>query len=317
MDITYSYKYLDLFVVLFGLVFIIFFVSKRFARQRTMRFGNFEVLEKIYHPKRFQIAFIPLILRLVVIVLIVLAISDLQIVQQGFVSNTDFVLAIDTSSSMLTPDYEPDRLALAKKTTIEWLAKLKDTRIGVVTFAGNAYTQTKPIDDLELVSGIVDRISLDQPAGTAIGEALITSSSILHGTDRNKTIILITDGRNNIGVNISDALRSVKNEKIKIIAIGIGSNENEDVTVPTELIGLNATAADVSGLDEDTLRYLANETGGKYFPIHDAQSFKAAFDSGVETKNVTQEVKTYLLIAACIVLLFEWAFEITKYRPIP
>jgi len=317
MDVNFSYKYVDIFIILVGVVLIIYFLSKRFMRERTLRFGNFEVLEKVYHPTHMQIAFIPILLRILALTLIILSISDLELVSEGYIANTDFVLAIDTSSSMLTPDYEPNRLALAKKSSMDWIKKLRETRLGVVTFAGRAYTQIEPTTDLEEVQRVIEGIALDQPAGTAIGDALITSSSLLHSSERNKTIILITDGRNNIGVNVTEGLRSLKKEKIRIIAIGIGGTEEGEVTVPAELVGKNATAAEFPGLDEKTLKYLANETDGKYFQIYDADSFKRAFESGVETQKVSKEVTTYLLMAACVVLILEWAFEITKYRPLP
>lgn len=318
MDVTYSYKYADLLIVLIGLVLIIYFISKRFVRQRTMRFGNFEVLEKVYRQPPLNIAsLIPLMLRILGITLIVMALSDIELVEEGYLTNTDYVLAIDTSSSMLTPDYEPNRLALAKQSTIDWITKLRNTRIGVVTFAGRPYTQIEPTTDLEAVIKVIDRLTLDQPAGTAIGDALITSSSMLRGLDRNKTIILITDGRNNIGVNVTEGLRSLKKDNIKIIALGIGASRGETVSIPAELAGMNATAAEAPDLDEATLKFLANETGGKYFQIHDPNSFKTAFESGVETQKITKPVQEYLLLAACAVFLLEWAFEITRIRPIP
>ena len=318
MDISWNpYKYADVFIILVGLVFILYFLSKRFTRERMLRFANFEVLEKIYHPGRLQTAFIPMLLRIVALALIILSISDLQLVSEGFVANTDFVLAIDTSSSMLTPDMAPNRLALAKSSSIDWIKKLQQTRIGVVTFAGRAYTQIEPTTDLGQVTKTIEGLGLDQPAGTAIGDALVASSSLLRNAERNKTIILITDGRNNIGVNVSEGLKSLKKEKIKIIAIGIGGNQEAEMTVPAELVGKNATAAEFPGLDEKTLKYLVNETDGKYFQITNAESFKAAFESGVETQKVPTQYNTYLLFAACAVLLLEWAFEITKYRPLP
>jgi Ca-activated chloride channel family protein len=318
MDVNYSYKYVDLLIVLVGLVLVIYFLSKRFVRQRMMRFGNFEVLEKVYHPPAVNIAsLIPLVLRVLAITLIILALSDIELVEDGYLTNTDYVLAIDTSSSMLTPDYEPNRLALAKQSSIDWITKLRETRIGVVTFAGRPYTQIEPTTNLESVVKTIDRITLDQPAGTAIGDALITSSSLLRGLERNKTIILITDGQNNIGVNISDSLRSLKKDNIKIIALGIGASKGEVIAIPEELSGMNVTAAQSPDLDEETLKYLANETGGAYFQIHDPNSFKTAFESGVESQKVTKEVQTYLLFAVCALLLLEWAFEITRIRPIP
>lgn len=318
MELIYSYKYLDLYIILLGAVLIIYFLSKRSARQRMMRFGNFEVLEKVYNPPRFQItSLIPLFLRITAITLVILAASDIRVMEEGYVTNTDFVLTIDTSSSMLTPDFEPNRLAVAKQSSIDWINKLRETRIGVVTFAGRPYTRIEPTTDLTAVKSVIENIGLDQPAGTAIGDALITSSSLLHSSDRNKTIILITDGRNNIGVNMTEGLRSLKRENIKIIVLGIGGSDNNQINIPPELSGFNVTAPEAPDLDEETLKYLANETGGKYFRITDPNSFKKAFESGVEVQKMPKDVREYILLAAVGILILEWGFEITRFRPLP
>jgi len=218
---------------------------------------------------------------------------------------------------MLTPDYEPNRLELAKNSAIDWIRRLKDTRVGVVTFSGRSYTKIEPTTDLERVENIIRGISLEHPAGTAIGESLITASSLLHGSDRNKTIILITDGRNNIGVDINESLKLLKEEGIRIIAIGIGSKKKGSIRVPAELVGKNATASEFPELDEETLLYIANETNGEYFYIEDPESFRRAFESGVKLRRVTKNINDYLLLAACAILMIEWAFDITKYRVLP
>ena len=212
MDIVYSYKYINFLVLLLGLVIIIYFISKRFAKQRLLKFGNFEVLEKVTEKGIIPGDIIPLIFRILMVILIVMALSEVELTQEVYLAKTDFVLAIDTSSSMLTPDYKPNRLELAKKTVIEWLSKLKNTRVGVVTFAGRSYLKTEPTSNLEKVREIIEKITSEKPAGTAIGEALITSSSLLQGSERNKTVILITDGRNNIGVSINESLKSLKKD---------------------------------------------------------------------------------------------------------
>ncbi len=317
MEVTFSYKYMNLLILLIGLVIILYFISKRFTRERMLKFGNFEVLEKISQPGKIPIDFLSLLMRILTISLIVIAISNVEIAREEFISNTDFVLAVDTSSSMLTPDYEPNRLELAKNSAIDWIRRLKDTRVGVVTFSGRSYTKIEPTTDLERVENIIRGISLEHPAGTAIGESLITASSLLHGSDRNKTIILITDGRNNIGVDINESLKLLKEEGIRIIAIGIGSKKKGSIRVPAELVGKNATASEFPELDEETLLYIANETNGEYFYIEDPESFRRAFESGVKLRRVTKNINDYLLLAACAILMIEWAFDITKYRVLP
>lgn len=319
MDWEINYRYINLLILLIGLVILIYFLSKRFAIKRVITFGNFEVLEKAMGGKPvIQIGLITLFLRILALTCIVIAISDIKMVREEYVSTTDFILAIDTSSSMLTPDYEPNRLELAKKSSIEWLRKLKNTRVGVVTFAGKSYMKIEPTTDLERVENIISRLSFERPAGTAIGEALITSSALLkEESGRNKTIILITDGRNNIGVNITESLKPLKSTNISIYAIGIGGKGEKPITVPPELMGKNATETGFPELDEETLKFLVNETNGKYFYIDDPESFKEALESGVEYQKVTKSLTFYVLLAVCVILLIEWAIDVTKYRPLP
>lgn len=319
MEIAISYKYADVLFVLIGLIIIIYFISKRFARKRTLKFGNFEILEKISQQSGiFSISIIPLFLRITAIALLIFAISDVEIMQEEYISNTDFVLAIDTSSSMLTPDYTPNRLELAKDSAINWIRKLKNTKVGVVTFAGRAYMKTEPVSAMAKVENIINDISFEYPAGTAMGEALITSSSLLQGLDRNKTIIIITDGRNNVGVSINESLRSIKENNIAVYSIGIGTKGKMDAKIPTELIGKNVTASEFPDLDEETLKYLSNETYGSYFYIEDPESFNKAFEAvGGKYMKVGTKPTNYLILAACSLLLIEWLFEITKYRPLP
>jgi Ca-activated chloride channel family protein len=317
MDLVFSYKYINLLLLLLGSIIIIYFLSKRFAKKRTLRFGNFEVLEKVTERGFLPGALLPLVFRILAITLIVMALSEVEFTQEEYVAKTDFVLAIDTSSSMLTPDYEPNRLELAKKSAIEWVGKLKNTKVGIVTFAGRSYLKIEPTSNLGKVKDILEKISFEKPAGTAIGEALITGSALLQGSERNKTIILITDGRNNVGVSINESLKPLKTEGIKVHAIGIGSKENKSIFIPEELKEKNVTATGFPELDEETLKFLANETDGKYVYIDDSETFRKAFESEVEFKKTSISVFSYLLLFACVILLADWFLEITRYRPLP
>lgn len=320
-QIEYSTEYVNLMVLLVGIVIITFFLSKRFARKRILLFGNYETLEKVMGEPLIPRGLLPLILRLMVMILIVAALSHITMTKEGYTSKTDFVLAIDISESMQTEDYEPTRLEFVKRETVEWLSKLGNVRVGLVTFSGKAYMKSEPTDDMEVLRMRIEDITNEPPAGTAIGDAIILSSGLMNGIrergKRNKTIILITDGRNNVGINITDALNSLNYSDIRINAIGIGSREEHVSEIPSHLLDKNATATRFPELDDGTLRYLANKTNGKYFIIDDENALGDAFRSGLEVREISEEVTKYILFALCIILLLEWSVEITKYRPIP
>jgi len=320
MRVEFSYQYINLLLIILGLIVIIFMISKKIVRKRILTFGNFEVLEKVTGKKILPLDIIPLILRILALILIVISISNPKIIYERYVSNTNFVIAIDTSSSMLTPDFFPNRLEVAKDVCLEFIKQLKNTKIGIVTFSGKAYVKTELTDDISKLNFIISDITLESPGGTAIGEALITSSSLFSDIHiaKNKTIILITDGRNNMGISVNESLMPLKMNGIKVFTIGIGKNVTiENVTMPEKLGKKNATVAIFPTLDEETLTYISNQTGGKYFRVEDTSSFEDAMRATLEKKRITKNPTLYLLMATCILLLLEWSLEITKYRILP
>ncbi len=316
-QLEFSLEYINLMTLLLGLVVILYLLSKKYARQRILRFGNFEILEKVAGKKLITSSLIPLFLRIIAVILTVLLISDLVIVDEGYVAKTDFVLAIDTSSSMLTPDYEPNRIEFVKKTASEFINRLDNTQVGVITFSGKAHVKLKPTLDMQEVNRILQEIDFESPAGTAIGDAIVVSESIFDESERNRSIILITDGRNNIGRNITEALESINESNITIYPIGIGSKVETETPVPYELAGLNATATKFPNIDENMLELLANSTNGKYFIIDDEDSFKNAFETGLDFTEVRRKQDKKIVLLLCIILLIDWGLEITKFRVIP
>jgi len=316
-QIEISFRYINLLILLLGLVIILYILSKKYARKRILKFGNFEVLEKVAGKKLFPRDLIPLFLRILAIVLIILVISDLVLVREEYVARTDFILAIDTSASMLTSDYEPNRIEFVKRTAIDFISKLKNTKVGVITFSGKAHARLKPTSDMHEVERTLRKIQFESPAGTAIGDAIVVSESLFDESERNRSIILVTDGRNNIGRNITEALKALNESNTRIYPIGIGSKVEEEITIPSGLEGLNATPAKFPNLDEDMLGLLANKTDGKYFIIDDEDSFKSAFETGLDFKEVSTEPTLYLMLILCIILLIDWGLEITKFRALP
>lgn len=316
MKLIFSYEYMNLLLILVGLVIVLFILAKKYSKKRVMLFGNYETLQKTMGRKIFSVSIIPLALRILAFVLIVIAISDPRLVYGQYISNTDFVLAIDTSSSMLTPDFNPNRLEAAKKVYLNWIDDIQKTNIGIVTFAGKAYVKTPLIDDQNELKRIISHISMESPAGTAIGDALITSTSLLHSSERNRTIILTTDGIDNMGIGINESLKTLKENGISVIVIGIGTKK-ENVTVFDNRTNSNTTVAKFPELDEKSLKMIAAETGGQYFVVSNETALSDALKSGIKYKEAVISPTLYILLLVCFILLIEWGLEITKFRPLP
>lgn len=316
-QIEFSLKYINLLILLLGLVIIIYFLSKKSAQNRVLRFGNFEVLQKVAGKRLFTTSIIPLILRIFAVTLLIALLSDVVVIKEDYVAKTDFILAIDTSSSMLTPDYEPNRLEFVKKTTIDFISRLRNTKVGVVTFAGKAHVWLTPTSDMSEVESTIRRINFELPAGTAIGDAIVVAESLFDESEQNRSIILITDGRNNIGRNITEALAAINESNTSVYSIGIGSKIETETTIPSNLIGLNATAAKFPNLDEEMLSLIANSTRGKYFIIDDETSFRKAFETGLDYTTVRDSQEKRIVLILCMILIIDWGLEVTKIRVIP
>jgi Ca-activated chloride channel family protein len=317
MELRFAPEYTSIAVVLMAIAVVLFILSRRWVKKRALRFGNFEVLEKVLGGRLLPMSLVPLIMRLTILGLLVVSISDPQIIYDAYVPDRDFVLAIDTSSSMLTSDMEPNRLEAAKELSTDIVGRMEGNLVGVVSFAGKAYVQVGPIEDKLRVKTAIKNVDLDTPGGTAIGDALVTSTSLLTGVQHeNKTILLITDGINNMGVQINETYDSLKNNGISVYAIGIGSRTASQPGAVPEGIE-NATEAEFPMLDETSLQELANETEGKYFRVVDIETFRRALESGVEFKENVVRLSTYIVAIASILVLVEWLLLSTRYRTLP
>jgi len=317
-EIELTHDYTALLLAAVALIVVIYFFSKRRINKRILKFGNYEILEKVMGRKIVVIGFTPVLLRLAAVVLLVLSVSDPQIIEKKTTLTTDFILAIDTSSSMLAPDLDPNRLEATKDIVLNWLGQLQYARVGVVTFAGKSYVKLKPTSEKDLVADVIRGIGVEEPAGTAIGEALITSAALLsESTGENRTILLITDGRSNVGISINDSLKSIQDTNAVVYTIGIGTRSEVKPVTPSELSAFNATAAEYPDLDESSLNYVAEKTGGKYYHVRDVKSLEDILSSTTGLTERKMAPGPYLLVAGVILLLVEWGLELTRYRPVP
>ena len=140
----------------------------------------------------------------------------------------DIMIALDISTSMKTPDFEPDnRLAVAKTVVKKFIQGRKSDRIGLVVFSALAFTQCPLTVDYNILLNLVDKVSFTRPEhdGTAIGNALATAVNRLRDSKaKSKVIILVTDGANNAGnVDPITAAKTAAAFNIKIYAIGAGT----------------------------------------------------------------------------------------------
>ena len=178
----------------------------------------------------------------------------------------DIIIALDISSSMLARDFSPDRLEAAKNVAMEFISGRQYDRMGLVVFAGEAFTQCPLTTDravlLNLFKDIKSGLIED---GTAIGNGLATGVSRLKDSEAvSRVVILLTDGENNRGeVAPMTAAEIAKTFGIRVYTVGVGSIGTAPYPVQTAF-GIELRDMEVK-IDEDLLMEMAQVTGGRYF----------------------------------------------------
>jgi Ca-activated chloride channel family protein len=197
------------------------------------------------------------------------------------VEGIDIVVAFDLSTSMLAADFRPkDRITVAKEVLKSFIQSRQNDRIGLVVFAGEAYTQCPLTLDYKVLEELLEQVRTGVIVdGTAIGNALATAVNRLReSTAKSRVIILITDGDNNQG-NISplQAAQIAKDLGIKVFTILIGKGGRVPYPTGTDLFGRPIYEPVEIDVNPDLLKQIASTTGGAYYPATD----KASLEGGL------------------------------------
>ena len=196
--------------------------------------------------------------------------TSTNVVQQDGIQ---VMVALDISSSMLAQDLQPDRLTRAKQTILELMDQLNGDQIGLALFSGASFIQFPLTNDYATAKSFLISANpgmISRP-GTAIAQAIRTARQGFDQTrSSQKVIVIMTDGENHEGDVFGEA-RDAADDDIIIYTIGFGSPDGEPIPAFDAFgsqIGFkqdfNGTVI-LSRLDEDTLRDVAETTGGKYF----------------------------------------------------
>lgn len=186
-----------------------------------------------------------------------------------FKDGIDIILTIDISGSMDIADLKPSRLEAAKKVAKEFVDGRDGDRIGLVAYAGEAYTSCPPTLDYKVLKKQIDGLGEEFiRGGTAIGLGLATAVTQLRSDSlKSKVIILLTDGvdeSNEISPEKATVLAKAKN--IRVYTIGVGGDGQS-------MMG----AFFGSSIDEARLKRIAKMTDGKYFRAKDTKGLREIY----------------------------------------
>ena len=186
---------------------------------------------------------------------------------QTDIEGTDIVLSLDVSGSMLAKDFKPNRLEAAKDVASQFVSNRTSDNIGLVVFAGEAFTQVPMTNDIATLVNHIGELQIGMlEDGTAVGDGIATAiNRIKDGKAKSKSIILLTDGSNNTGVvGPLTAAKIALKYGIKIYAIGVGTM-GEALYPTMNLAGQITYERQKVEIDEGSLQEIARITGGKYF----------------------------------------------------
>jgi len=265
-----DYLFLLLLLPAFLLVFIINEIRKKRALERL---GDLKFVNSLV-PERSGIRpVIKFILQIGAISSAIIMLARPQFgskIEDVKKQGVEVIIALDVSNSMLAEDIQPDRLTRAKQAISRLVDNLENDKIGLVVFAGDAYTQIPVTTDYISAKMFLSAISPEMvpKQGTAIGAAInLGIKSFTPGEEKSKALIIITDGENHEDDPVSASSEATK-AGIVIHTIGIGSTEG--VPIPVTTGGRKDFLKDISGntvitrLDEEILKKIAVATGGNY-----------------------------------------------------
>ncbi len=247
--------------------------------------------------------------------------------QKDSIEGIDIMLAMDVSGSMQAMDFKPNRLEAAKDVAISFINNRPNDNIGMVTFAGESFTQCPLTTDHTVLLNMVQDLQMGVlDDGTAIGMGLATAVNRLKDSKaKSRVVILLTDGSNNMGdITPRMAADIARTFGIRVYTVGVGTRGEARFPIQTEF-GVRIQNVPVD-IDEPTLDGIAEVSGGKYFRAVDNETLNEIYkeiDKLEKTRLMTKSFKAYeekyfvYALIAFLLLLTEFLLRNTLLRSNP
>jgi len=276
---AYSYILFGLALVI-PLAIIIFWSFKRYKKRTKKQFGTPEMVSKLIPNESKSRENWKFYLFFIAVLFIIIGIAGPQIGSKLVTikrKGIELILALDVSNSMLAEDLKPNRLENAKRAIEKLVDRLQNDKIGLVIFAGDAYTQLPITTDYVSAKMFLNTITPNSVPvqGTNLTKALEhAANSFTPDSTVTKAIVLITDGENH-EESAKDAATEIANKGIKIYTIGMGSPEGVPIPIH-DRFGRQDFKTDkdgnivVSKLNETLLQEIAAIGKGSYFRANNA-----------------------------------------------
>ncbi len=292
------------YLYLFGLapVLIGLFVLARYRRKKALEeFGDWPVMQRLMPEYSAIRPTVKATLILLAACFLILAIANPQMgtkMETVKREGVEIIIALDVSNSMMAEDIKPNRLEQARLAISQLIKRLKNDKLGLVVFAGQAYVQIPLTTDYSASRMFLSSVNTNivPVQGTAIGAAIqLSMESFDPDTKGNKALVVISDGEN----HEDDAIELAKTAQeagIQVHTIGIGSAEGVPIPVYNQY-GQKDFRRDKDGnvvitkLNETMMQQIAAAGGGTFVKATNVTAaLKLVFDKINELEK--QEFET-------------------------
>ena len=303
-----------LYLLLLVPAIVAFYILKQQKAFASIRMPGLEPLNVPVKTFRNYLRHILFALRTIAVSLLIIVLARPQSTdrfQDVSTEGIDIILALDISGSMLARDFRPNRLEASKNVATEFISGRPYDRIGLVVFSGETFTQCPLTTDHAVLINLLREIESGMiEDGTAIGMGLANAITRIKDSEaRSKVIILLTDGVNNRGeVAPATAAGIAKTFGIRVYTLGVGSRGMAPYPVQTPF-GTQYQNMPVE-IDEDILKDIAENTGGRYFRATDNNKLVEVYSeidklekSKIDVRQFTKKEEEYLPLAVIAFLL--------------
>jgi Ca-activated chloride channel homolog len=287
----------------------------------AIRFSNVGVLAGVVQSARSPWRFVPPVLLCAALAALAVGLARPSVSVSAERKQGTVVLALDRSGSMLAQDVQPDRITASRDAAQRFIKNIPDGfRVGVVSFSDTANADSAPSFDRTNAQRAIARIQAG--GGTAIGDAIETSLGMLganatttkKANTKGRAILLLSDGSNTEGIDISTAADAAKRAGVPVYTIALGT--------PDGVLDLQALGQGVGTIpvppDPEALKAIAHETGGESFTALNESTLKKVYDHiGTRVSSTKQQKELTFVVAGLAAVLLaaaaasSWALRAT------
>ncbi len=310
-------------------------------RKRAMKtFGETAIIGQLMPETSTSKLLFKFILAMLAYTFMVIALADPQTgskLEKVHRKGIDIMVVLDVSNSMLAQDIRPDRLERSKQIISRLIDQLEGDRIGIVVFAGKAYTQLPITTDYGAAKLFLSTISTNSVPvqGTAIADAITLAASSFSQGNQNKAIIIISDGEDHQGGAMEQAEEAIKNGII-IYTVGIGQTDGVPIplysgNVQTGYMKDREGKTVITRLDETLLQQIAGIGKGMYVRASNSDAgLQSIFDdinkmqkSEIESRQFSEyedRFQYFVALALLVLILDLFVYErknqwFAKFKP--